>query len=310
MKPIIQAVAKEKLIAELTTDKFVRKTNYDNNEVYIFSHHDSPNLTREVGRLREESFRDGGGGTGKEIDIDKYDTAEYPYQQLIVWNPHEQEIVGGYRFIFCKNIPRDANGNVMLATSKLFNFSEKFINEYLPYSIELGRSFVRPEYQSRKAGRKAIFALDNLWDGLGALTIDNPDIKYLFGKVTMYLSFNKKARDIILYFLKTIFPDKENLLQPHKSLPFYTDEEELKTIFTGKTYQENYRILSQKVRELNENVPPLINSYMNLSPSLKSFGTAMNESFGEVEETGLLLTIADIYPSKSKRHIETYKSKY
>jgi hypothetical protein len=206
MKEIIPPIARELIEAELTHDKFQRKTNKADNEIYILTYHDSPNIMREIGRLRELTFRAAGGGVGDEVDIDHYDiTDDYPYKQLIVWDPSRHEILGGYRFIHCAGLPRDKNGEVPLATSHLFNFSDEFIDDYLPYVIELGRSFVQPEYQSSKAGAKALFALDNLWDGLGALMIDHPDIRYFFGKVTMYTQYNQHARNLILHFFETFF---------------------------------------------------------------------------------------------------------
>ena len=140
---IIAPIAKELLINELTEDKFIRKTNYGDNEIYVLTHHNAPNVMKEIGRLRELSFRLAGGGTGKEADIDAYDTAESPYYQLIVWEPKEKEIIGGYRFLNCSTVPTDENGNIKLATTGLFNFSDEFVQDYLPYSLELGRSFVR-----------------------------------------------------------------------------------------------------------------------------------------------------------------------
>lgn len=306
MREFASPIEKDALVAELTKDKFIRKTNYGNNDIYIFSHHDSPNLLKEVGRLREVAFSMAGGGTGKDYDIDDYDTSETPFQQLIVWDSENKEILGGYRFIDCSLLPKDENGNVASATSRLFQFTDVFVQDYLPYTIELGRSWVQPKFQARNARRQAIFALDNLWDGLGALVVNYPHIKYFFGKVTMYLKYNQKARDMVLYFLKTFFPDNNKLLWPKEPLPINTPDDELKMIFSGDTYEDNYRILSQQVRRLNENIPPLINSYMNLSPTMKTFGTAMNSKFGNVEETAILITIADVYDSKKHRHIDSY----
>lgn len=306
MKDIIAPVSKEALMAELTPDKLMRKTNKADNEIYIITHHDSPNVMREIGRVREITFRDAGGGMGEEVDIDEYDTCENPYKQLIVWDPQAKEIIGGYRYILCNNIPVDEKGVVQLATTHLFNFSEKFIKEYLPYTLELGRSFVQPHYQSSKAGAKALFALDNLWDGLGALIVDHPEMKYFFGKVTMYTHFHTHARNLIMYFFMKYFKDHENLVTPIKPLDLGIDLEEMEKVFNGGSYKEDYKILSQKVREFGENIPPLINSYMNLSPSMKTFGTVINDHFGDVEETGIILTISDIYEAKKDRHIETY----
>jgi hypothetical protein len=307
MKEIIPPVARELLEAELTADKFQRKTNKADNEIYILSHHDSPNLMREIGRLRELTFRSAGGGIGEEVDIDKYDTSdEHYYNQLIVWDPSRREILGGYRYIHCAGVPRDETGEVPLATSHLFHFSDEFIDNYLPYVIELGRSFVQPDYQSSKAGAKALFALDNLWDGLGALVIDHPDIKYYFGKVTMYPQYNQHARNLILYFFGKYFPDPDKLVRPKIPMPYSADLAYLEDLFSGKGYDEAYKILSAEVRKFGENIPPLINAYMTLTPSMKTFGTVISDEFGDVEETGILLSIDDMYDTKIDRHISTY----
>lgn len=307
MQPVIYPIEKEKLLAELTEDKLVRRTNKANNEIYIFNALNSPELMKEVGRIRELTFRSAGGGTGKEMDIDDFDVnPQTPYQQLIVWDPKEKEIIGGYRYILCDHLPLNAEGEPNLATTELFRFSDKFKAEYLSQMIELGRSFVHPLYQSTRMGRKSLFALDNLWDGLGALTVEHPEIKYFFGKVTMYTSFNIQARDMILYFMKKYFRDHESLVFPITPLEINIDEEKMSKVFTGANYDEDYRILSRYVRDLGENIPPLVNAYMSLSPSMKTFGTAINPGFGGVEETAILIKIGDVYEAKKLRHISTY----
>jgi hypothetical protein len=307
IKEIIPPIDKKILVQELKEDKFIRYTNNKSNEIYIVTNNNSPNVVREIGRLREITFRRAGGGTGEEIDIDYYDVCTAPYQQLIVWDPKEQEIVGGYRFIRCGEAVKDDKGEYMLATAHLFKYSDIFEKYYMPYTIELGRSFVQPLYQPMNDPRKGLYALDNIWDGLGAIVIDNPDIRYFFGKVTMYLNFNQEARDLILYFLHKYFPDRENLVTPKFPRGIQTDIRQLIAIFTGNSYQEDYKILAQNVRRLNENIPPLVNAYMNLSPSMLTFGTALNDTFGDVEETGILVTISDVYDVKKDRHVSTYK---
>ena len=308
MQQIIPPVSREILALELSKEKFVRGTNKGHNEIYILTHEDSPNLMREIGRLREITFREAGGGTGKELDIDEYDIAQVPYKQLIVWNPNEKEIVGGYRFIKCKDAPRDAKGKLHLATVELFHFSEKFISDYIPFTIELGRSFVQPKFQPSSENRQGLFSLDNLWDGLGAIIIDYPEIKYLFGKVTMYNNFNVKARDMILFFLNHFFPDEKKLVYPYQPLAIKSNLKEFKLLIKNLTYKDAHTILNQSVRTLGENIPPLVNSYMNLSATMRTFGTALNDHFGEVEETGILVNINDIYPTKKERHILSYKN--
>ncbi|MDO9615716.1 MAG: GNAT family N-acetyltransferase, partial [Bacteroidota bacterium] len=236
MKDIIAPVPKEALLAELTPDKLMRKTNKGDNEINIITLQDSPNVMLEIGRVRELTFRDAGGGMGDEVDIDDYDTCDDPYKQLIVWDPQALEIIGGYRYILCKDVPVDKNGIVRLATTHLFNFSEKFIKDYLPYTLELGRSFVQPHYQSSKAGAKALFALDNLWDGLGALIVDHPEMKYFFGKVTMYTHFHTQARNLIMYFFQKYFNDHENLVTPIHPMDLGIDMDEMEKIFDGGSY--------------------------------------------------------------------------
>lgn len=306
MKDIIPPVEKNKLVEELTKDKFIRNTNFGNNEIYEITAHNSPNVMKEIGRLREYTFREAGGGTGKEIDIDAYDTQEDPYIQLLVWNPVEKEILGAYRYFSCKPC-KSANHLEKLATAELFHFSQEFVDQYMPYMIELGRSFVQPKYQSTHS-RNLLFTLDNLWDGLGALVVDHPETKYFFGKVTMYQNYNKEARDYIIYFLKTYFGDQDHLVYPKQPIELITPEEDLKKVFHGNDYKADYKILSQRIRKLGQTIPPLINSYMNLSPTMKMFGTALNEHFGNVEETGIMITIKDLYKTKSDRHIESYKN--
>ena len=307
MKTVADPLPREQLIAELTKDKLLRKTNNGNNEVYVFDYNTSPGLMHEVGRVREITFRHAGGGTGKEIDIDDFDTAtEDPQRQLIVWDPKNLEIVGGYRFYFPPKGCTDCNIR-KLASSAYFNFSDKFLSRYYPHMMELGRSFVHPDYQSGNKGRKSLYALDNLWDGLGAIIIDNHHLRYLFGKVTMYPHFNQKARDMIIYFLRKHFDDPDGLVKVKDPAAISLHEEAMKQIFKGRNYRENYKILSSEVRKLNENIPPLINAYMNLSPTMRTFGTFINHKFGNVEETGIMITLRDIYVEKINRHLSSYK---
>lgn len=298
MENLIPRVDRELLKSELTEENFLRDTNKAGNKIYIFRASESPNLMQEVGRLREEAFRDGGGGTGKEVDIDEYDIHPEGYLQMIVWDQEAEEILGGYRYI----IPRSSKPKC-LSTEHYFEFSSKFRKKYLPYTIELGRSFVQTKYQS-KGSLKALFALDNLWDGLGTIVSRNPDVRYLFGKVTMYGDYNIKARNMLIYFLRKYFPDREKLMVTKYPADFQIDEQEMAAIFTGRDYVSDYKILSRMVRNFEEVIPPLINSYMSLSPTMKVFDTAKNSDFGDVEETGILITIGDLYKEKVARHFE------
>ena len=303
---IIQPVERELLRSELTPNKQLRLTNKSNNEIYIVTAQDSPNVMREIGRLREIAFRNAGGGTGKALDIDEFDTMEGGYKQLIVWNPDAEDIIGGYRYIYGTDWKMNDDGQPLLATSHMFKFSNRFLTDYMPYTVELGRSFVAVEYQSIRKGTKSIFALDNLWDGLGALTVINPKLKYFFGKMTMYPSYIRRGRDMILYFLKKHFDDKENLITPMKPLIIETDPKELEKLFSADDFKEDYKILNREIRALGYNIPPLVNAYMGLSPTMKLFGTAINNGFGDVEETGILIAVDEILEEKRVRHIDSF----
>lgn len=303
---IIQPVPKELLKRELTPERQLRMTNKNNNEIYVITAQEAPHVMQEIGRLREIAFRSAGGGTGKAADIDEFDTMEGGCKQLIVWNPEAEEIIGGYRYLFGTDWKTDSNGQPVLATSHMFHFSEEFMRDYAPYTVELGRSFVSLEYQNVRTNSKSIFALDNLWDGLGALTVINPTCKYFFGKVTMYPSYIRRGRDMILYFLKKHFDDKENLIVPIKPLVIETPEEELAQLFEQNTFRDDYRILNREIRNLGYNIPPLVNAYMSLSPTMKLFGTAINYGFGDVEETGILIAVDEILEEKRVRHIDSY----
>jgi len=306
MQEIIAPIDKEVIMSELTPDKRLRNTNKSGNEIYIITAHDSPQTMLEIGRLREIAFRRYGGGTGLACDIDEFDTMEGAYRQLIVWNPAAYEILGGYRFLCGSDVKLDKQGKPVLATAHLFNFSDNFLKNYLPYTVELGRSFVALEFQATLGNTKGLFVLDNLWDGLGAIPILDPSLKYFYGKVTMFNTYDPQARDMILYFMKTYFPDPDSLITPIQPLETHTGEGILKTLFKNNDFKEDYKILNQEVRKLGINVPPLIHAYMNLSPKMRSFGTAINHAFGNVEETGILIAIDEMFEEKKKRHFESF----
>ena len=310
MEEIIPRIPRELLLSELTPEKKLRTTNKSGNEIYIVTWQDSPNVVRELGRLREIAFRAAGGGTGLSMDLDEFDTMENPYKQLLVWDPEAQEILGGYRYLLGSEVKLDENGQPILATSHMFRFSEKFVREYLPYTIELGRSFVTLEYQSSRMGTKGLFALDNLWDGLGALTVIMPDVRYFFGKFTMDPSYDRMARDMILYFLKVYFSDPDSLILPMKPLSLWHDECIFEKLFAGNDFKQDYRVLNREVRNLGYNIPPLVNAYMGLSPTMKLFGTAINDEFGDVEETGILIAVDEILEEKRVRHIDSFAEEH
>ena len=308
MKKIIDPVPVELLKAELTKSKKLEDTNKGHNELYIVTWHDSPNVVTEIGRLREITFREAGGSTGNEIDLDEYDKMEKPYKQLIVWDPDNEAIIGGYRFLFGSDAVLDSKGQPMLASSHQFRFSQKFIDEYLPYSIELGRNFVAPEYQSSKLGSKSIFAMDNLWDGLIAAIMKNPGLLYYFGKVTVYPSYDHISRDLIYHYLWRHFGDKEELVRPWDDQAVMPDSDPalMDLILHKEDQVEDYKLLRAAVRMRGVNIPPNVSAYVSATSQMLMFGTAVNRLMHNIEDTGILIPFDAIYHEKKRRHVGAY----
>ena len=306
MKRIIDPVDRELLKAELNPYRHLRTTNRANNELFVVGP-EAVNVIREIGRLREIAFRNDGGGTGEALDIDKFDTdPAYGYKQLVLWDPEAEEIIGGYRFCLCDECVYDRYGQPILTSSHMFEFSKKFRKEILPYTIELGRSFVSVEYQSSKAGAKSLYALDNLFDGIAALGIMYKDrMQYFFGKMTIYPDYHVEAREMVMYFLKKYFGDKSSLLTIRKPVKI-SNPRRFAKLFTGDNYKENYKILKTEVLKLGVSIPPLVNTYMNLSPSMVYFGTGINDEFADVLDSGILINFDELYPEKKQRHADTF----
>lgn len=302
MDPIIAEIPRSVLKTELKKNGLIRTTRKGDNEIYIVNNQNAPNVIQEIGRLREITFRASGGGTGNSVDLDEFDTGPFAYEQLIVWSPEDEEIIGGYRFAFCSK-SMGSHQEIHLSTTHYFDFTQKFIDDYLPYTIELGRSWVQPNFQPTINPRKGLFALDNIWDGLGVLVREHPEIKYFFGKVTMYPNYDTSSRDFLLHFMHHYFPDREELMKPFHPLVQNYDRKYVDSQLEGLDFKDGFKVLNAHIREKGEFIPPLVNIYMNLSPSMKTFGTAVNPDFGDVEETGILITIADIYLDKKERHM-------
>lgn len=309
MEKIIDPVPVELIKAELTPARKLMDTNKGGNELYVVDCHNAPNTLREIGRIRELTYRAAGGCSGKELDLDEYDFMKKPYRQLIVWDPDAQAIIGGYRFILGRDVTFKADGQPNVTSSHLYHFSDRFIQEYLPKTMELGRSFVAPEYQSSKAGPKALFTMDNLWDGIAGVLLSNPGVEYFFGKMTIYKSYDKAARELIIRFLEKHFPDEEELIRPYKALRSRVDNRLLDLILTGDSLNEDLRCLKKALRHLGTSIPPLVNSYINASSSMKIFGSSVNDELSDAIETGLMVRFDEIYPEKRDRHILTFLHK-
>lgn len=306
MKDLSIPIDRDLIKAELTDDKLLRTTNKAGNLIYLTTASESPNVMKEIARIRELAFRLCGAGSGKMFDMDAFDWAERPYKQLFVWDPQNEEIIGGYRLIFGNEVTINENGQPDLVTASMYKFSQKFIDEFLPYTIELGRSFVHPDYQASKMGSKSLYSLDNLWDGLGAITVLRPDMKYFFGKVTVYPSYEEQARELIFTFLNKYFPDEDTLVEPIDPFIRPAFAADYAGLFAGGSFKEEYKILNGKVRERGVNIPPLVNTYMGLSAKMKSFGYAVCEELGGLIEFAIMVPIYEMYEEKKARHIETF----
>jgi len=307
MKPIIAAVDKQILKQELTKDLFLRPTNKAHNEIYVITAHNAPNVMLEIGRLRELSFRSGGGGTGEEIDTDEYDYMEKPYYQLIVWDPVALEIIGGYRYLPGSEVDYDQDGQPKFVMSHLFTFSEKFIKEFIPYTIELGRAFVQPDYQTSKMGTKSLFALDNLWDGLGALIHSVKEARYFIGKVTIYNNYPVTARELIYEYMYRYFPDPDSLILPRTPIHVSAKNKVLaRKLFVEKDSSGNYKALQKAIRTEGETIPSMFHAYIGLTDTMRVFGSIFDRSFGSVYETGIMITMADLLETKKARYIMPY----
>lgn len=306
MEPIIDPVDISLIKAELTLDKKLGDTNKGGNELYVVTWKDSPNTLREIGRLREVSYREAGASSGKSMDLDEYDMMEKPYSQLIVWDPDAQAIIGGYRYILGKDVTLKEDGQPNLTSSHLYHFSDDFIKDYLPHVMELGRSFVAPDYQSSKAGAKSVFTMDNLWDGIASVILNHPGTLYFLGKMTIYPSYDKTARNLIIHFLKKHFNDKDGLVRPKKEIRVTDNSKLMDLILQENDIKKDYRALKDAVRKLGTNIPPLVNSYINTSASMKMFGSCVNDELGDAIETGIMIGFDDIYADKKERHMNAF----
>lgn len=294
--PVETALLKRELEGHL-----LRPSNKADNLIYDITAHECPNVMREIARLREISYRDGGGATGKEMDIDEMDTMPKPYHQLIVWDPEHEQIVGGYRYLMGSEAEiRD--GQPYITSAHLFHYSERFIREYLPYTIEFGRAFVQPAYQKREMGMKALFALDNIWDGIGALVYNNPQLRWMIGKVTIYPDYNATARELIYAYLDRYHRGDRSLIAPYKEEPLLP----IPTPFDDNDLQHNYHLLQLAVREQGTVIPPMFSAYLNITNELLFFGNAINDELANVYETGIMVDITKIFQEKKERYITPY----
>lgn len=296
-KNIIHKIDSRLLKKELNKSQLLGITS-DNKKILLTDKDNSPNVLNELARLREVTFRKVGEGTGKRLDLDNYDNY---YRQIILWDDYELEIVGSYRFGIGREII-DKFSFEGFYTSSLFNFSDEFKKNYLVDSIELGRSFVQEKYWNTRA-------LDYLWMGIGAFIAKNPQIKYMFGGVSISNSYPELAKDMMVYYFNKWFPPKKNLAI--SKAPYVFNEEKttsLSKIFTGQNNKDDYKILKVSLKNLGVAIPILYKHYTELCDEdgvqFLAFGT--DALFENCIDGLILVDISKIREEKLQRYIEPF----
>lgn len=277
----------------LCATRLGRATHFDAT-IYSFDGGQLTTLMAEVGRLRMEAFRGVGVDMCEREAVDAADL-DGTYRQLIVWDNREHHIVGGYRYAVGRKAEVER-----LSLYRYFSLSERFRSEVLPRGVELGRSFVSVEYQ-RRANAKSIFVLDSLWEGL-ARVVEREHADYLFGRVTLYPALGVRARNLIVGFMRYVFPASERWLVAREPLAVGLSRRWLRRCFVAESPRDNYRILLGRMRKMRRAVPPMISSYMRLSPTMQTFDAYRNDDLGGVVECGIMLTLADLYEDVKKRY--------
>lgn len=289
---VVHPVNRKALKKNLKTAQLVGETS-DGKKIYIYDYqHDSP-VMNEIGRLRELTFRTVEEGTGKSLDLDRYDTY---YRHLILWDEEDLEIVGAYRIGEAGNIVKN-KGIDGLYTSTLFNFNETFQN-YLPNALELGRSFVQPRYWGKRS-------LDYLWFGIGAYINANPHIKYLFGPVSLSNAYPSNSKELIVAFYQTQFGSLQHLAQGKRP---YQPSEDVTAIseaeFSGD-YKQSYKKLNMLLDLEGVKVPTLFKQYAEVcdDKGCHFIDFSIDPDFNNCIDSLILVEMEKLKPKKRKRYL-------
>lgn len=249
---VIQPVDKQKIKMQLNNSEFIGQTT-DGKKIYLVNYNNGQDVVREIARLREITFRKVGEGTGRSKDFDSYDKH---YKHLVLWDDDNLEIVGAYRFAFGQEVLTNI-GVQGFYTSSLFDFSEDFV-KIIPQSIELGRSFIQSKYWNS-------MALDYLWQGIGKVLLNNTQIRYLFGPVSMSNNYSEEAKNLIVYFFSKWFSRNDNLVLPKNKFSLSEKKiTELKELFNLNNYEQELKILKSQLKILGFSVPVLFKQYSDI----------------------------------------------
>jgi hypothetical protein len=296
--PIDPLVLEEELKSQFCMDSL----NRGNMQLYLVDGCKAPSVMREVGRLREIAFRGGGGGTGLSCDMDRFDTdPDLGFRQLICWDSEEKEIMGGYRVIAGHLCHIKADGQPDMPSAHLFHFSEPFVKDMLPLTMELSRSFIVEKHQRlSENARRNIFTLDHLFSGLSFFT-GMEKIQFIFGKVTFYPSYPTEAFSMLEGFLKKYCLDKE-LVVPHSPyvVPDWADADK---VLIHNDYMEDFRALRRAMTQKGYFIPPILSSYIKMFKHITSFGAAVNDEFGDVVEMGFMTQVDEVIPERFKPNL-------
>lgn len=290
---IAHPVSRIDLLNELKKSKLIGQTS-DGKKIYLYDYTDDSIVLKELGRLREISFRKVGEGVNKKRDTDKYDIY---YQHIILWDENELEIVGSYRignsdFIF-KNI-----GVKGFYSNNLFSYNEEFV-PYLQNSIELGRSFVQPKYWGTRA-------LDYLWFGIGAYLKNNPNIKYMFGPVSLSASFPTIAKDMIIFFYSHYYGNTNSLVEAKTPYQYANNINELKELFDLNDKKKDFKFLKSTLANIGVSIPTLYKQYSEiaLDDGVKFLKFNVDKNFSDCIDGFILVEIDKIKDSAKQRYME------
>ncbi|MEW8648128.1 MAG: lysophospholipid acyltransferase family protein [Candidatus Thiodiazotropha endolucinida] len=292
-RSIAHPESRQALKKELSKGRLLGETR-DGKQIVLMDWEIGSALMREIGRLRELSFRKVGEGTGRRRDIDKYDTH---YRHLVLWDDNELEVVGSYRIGEAGPIIND-RGMQGLYTTSLFDFDESF-QPYAERAIELGRSFVQPRYWGSRA-------LDYLWQGLGSYLRHHPEIRHMYGPVSISDRYPKAARDLMVVFYKHYFGCKSRLGEA--KIPYQLDkacQEEFSRHFCGDDLERDLQELKNQLALYNVTIPTLFKQYTDLCEPggvcFLDFGK--DPDFAGCTDGMILVSVDKVKSVKRKRYI-------
>ncbi len=288
-KCIAHPESRQELKSELKKAQVLGKTK-DNKIIYLCEYSKDSSLMREIGRLREFSFRKVGEGSGAKRDLDKYD--KY-YKHLVLWDEDDLEVVGAYRIGESKGMESYRG----FYTSTLATFHEGF-GKYLQSSIELGRSFVQPKYWGSRA-------LDYLWQGIGAYLRANPDVRYMFGPVSLSDQYNMDAKRVIAHLYLTHFGTDKKLVTSNNRFDVTKGTPEVLEIVKGDNYDEDFKAVREYLSYSNLSIPTLYKQYSDVCEEggVKFLDFGVDPDFGNCVDGFIVVDITKLKESKRKRYI-------